>query len=150
MFGRRRTPTDFAAEINAHLQIETERLREQGLDPEQASMAARRGFGNLTRTHERFYESQRWFGSDLLRDICFGLRMLVKNPGSTIVAGLTLALGIGANTAIFSILNALVFRSLPVIHQPHELVLFGKGQWVGSEDTLPDRSWQLFSYSMYR
>lgn len=65
------------------------------------------------------------------------------------MAILTLALGIGANTAIFGVLNAVLLRNLPV-KKPQELVLFGKGEWVGASDTLPDGNWQLFSYSFYR
>jgi predicted permease len=150
MFRRHRKPSDFGAEIGAHLQLEVDRLREQGLSDEEARAAARRAFGNLTRTRERFYEARRWSWWDhLWQDIRFGLRILAKTRGTTAVAVLTLALGIGANTAIFSLLNAVLLRSLPV-HQPEELVLFGKGQWVGSQDTLPDRSWQLFSYPFYR
>ncbi|MGC2660758.1 MAG: ABC transporter permease [Bryobacteraceae bacterium] len=149
MFWRRRKPEDFEAEIQAHLHFEAEQLKAQGLNEEYARRAARRAFGNVTRTQERFFESGRWLFADLLRDVRYGMRMLAANPGFTFVAVLILALGIGANTAIFSLLNAVLLRNLPVEH-PHELVLFGKGEWVGSQNTLPDRSWQLFSYKFFR
>src|SRR5271165_448681 len=150
MFGWKRPQADFRAEIEADLQLEIDRLREQGLSEEEARARACRAFGNRTRAEERFYESTRWFWVDLLsHDVRFGLRMLAKNPGSTLIAALTLALGIGANTAIFSLINAVMLRSLPV-QQPKQLMLFGKGRWVGSVDNLPNLSWELFSYPFYR
>lgn len=150
MFWRRRRASDFSAEIEAHLQLETDRFKEQGLSDVDARAAARRAFGNMTRAQEEFHETRRWLLWDLLlQDLRFGLRMLLKNRGSTSAAVLILALGIGANTSIFSLLNAVLLRDLPV-HQPRQLMLFGKGQWVGSQDTLPDRSWQLFSYPFFR
>ncbi len=148
MFWQRRTQRDFQEELRTHLQIETERLKQEGFSEDDASLAARRAFGNVTRAEERFYESRRIHGG-WWADIRFGARMFAKNPGSTIVAIITLALGIGANTAIFSLLNAALLRKLPVPH-PQQLVLFGKGEEVGSEDSLPDRSWQLFSYPFFR
>src|ERR1700726_3234542 len=75
--------------------------------------------------------------------------MLAKNPTFAAVAVLTLALGIGANTAIFSLMNAVLLRSLPV-QNPSQLVLFGAGKWGGIMDEVPNRGWQLFSYPFYR
>ena len=85
----------------------------------------------------------------MLQDIKYGLRILAKKPGFTLIAVLSLALGIGANTAIFSLVDAVMIRSLPV-QRPEQLVLFGKGENMGLTNGFPDQSWDLFSYPFYR
>ena len=85
----------------------------------------------------------------MLQDIRYGLRMLLKKPGFTLIAVLSLALGIGANTAIFSLLDAVMLKSLPV-NKPEQLVLFGKGENAGLTNSFPASSTDLFSYPFYR
>ena len=85
--------------------------------------------------------------STLIQDLKFGLRVLAKQPGYTAIAVLTLALGIGANTAIFSVLNAVMLRKLPV-DNPQQLVLFGSARSAGSSDDFADT--EIYSWAFYR
>src|ERR1700722_18704995 len=85
----------------------------------------------------------------ILSDVRYAIRLLLKNPGFSLVAAGSLALGIGANTAIFTLLDAVLLHDLPV-RNPRELVLFGKGRASGIGDDLPDGPTQLFSHPFYR
>src|SRR5215468_612142 len=82
-----------------------------------------------------------------VQDATYGMRAMLRSPGITMVALLSLALGIGANTAIFSLIDALMLRSLPV-KSPQELVIFGSGLDNGISDAFPNN--ELFSYPFFR
>jgi predicted permease len=114
MFRRRRSTDDFAEEIKAHLALEADELQREGLNEEEARRRARVEFGNVRAAEERFYLKDRvqWF-DNLLRDLKFALRQMVKNPGFATTAMLVLALGIGASVAIFAFVDAALLEPLP-------------------------------------
>jgi predicted permease len=135
MFEHKRKLHDFTSEIEAHLQLETERLQEQGLSERDARFAARRAFGNLLQAEEQFIEASRWLWLDhLWQDVRYGLRMLRRAPGFAAIAVSTMALGIGATTAIFSIVDAVLLHPLPYPRAEQLVSVVDDLPGVGAQD----------------
>jgi predicted permease len=150
LFHKKRVERDLDDELDSYLEASVADKQARGMTADQARRRALAELGSRNSVKHRVWSS-RWESAleNLLHDLRFGMRSLLKTPGFTIVALISLALGIGANTAIFTILNAVMFRSLPV-PEAKQLVLFGKGQWGGSTGGMPSKSWQLFSNPFYR
>jgi len=123
MSRRKRMMEDLDQDIRDYIERETQDNIERGMPPEEARYAALRKFGNVTRVKEETWElwSFVWL-EQLWQDVRFGLRMLVKNPGFTAVAVLTLGLGIGVNSTIFSVVSTMLLRKPPV-HDPDQLMM---------------------------
>lgn len=147
MFKRRRSAEDFAEELQAHIELETEELRREGLSEEEAHRQARRKFGSVRRERERFYLQSRWVKVDKwLRDLKHAFRSLLASPGFTITAVLTLALGVGANTAVFSVMHAVLLRTLPVENADRLVYLWTTPPPRGTGTI---KSNETFSYPVY-
>ncbi len=145
---RQQAAGELAEEMQLHLDLRRQQQMEAGVAPHDAGAAARRRFGNPTLLREQSYAAWGWnWLETLAQDILYGLRAMLRSPGITLVALLSLALGIGANTAIFSLMDAVMLRSLPV-EDPGKLVLLGTGDAWGITDAFGRTD--LFSYPFYR
>src|SRR5690348_6923388 len=134
----RKLERDLDEELQLHIELKTQENIAARMPPEEARYAALRAFGGVEQKKEECRDADRlrWL-EDIIQDLRYGLRQLRRNPGFTIVAVITLALGIGANTAIFSLIDAVMLKSLPV-HDPSRLVIFNwtaHKRWNGSVET---------------
>ena len=112
---RRRSDDDFSDEVQAHLDLETARLMEAGMAPDEARAAARKAFGNVTRAQERFHESTRWMWFEqLLQDLRYAARGMRQSPSFVATAVLTLGVALGLLTVAFTVFNAYVLRPFAV------------------------------------
>ena len=124
LFGKRRMDREMAEELEFHQTLLREKFERQGMPPAAAAQAARKTFGNTSRWHERLREQWQFKPLEtFVRDLTFAARAHKKSPGFLAVALLTLALGVGANTAVFSMINALLLRPLSVPHSEQLAIL---------------------------
>jgi hypothetical protein len=139
--------SDLNADIRDHIERETQDNIERGMSPDEARFVALRKFGNLTLAKEsaRAVWIPVWL-DQLRQDVRCALRMMRRTPGFTLVAFLSLALGIGADTAIFGLWNGVLHASLPAVHEPEHLVMLSNpdesGSWTGR--TQGPRSWLTY------
>jgi predicted permease len=141
---------ELAREVASHLALLEDDFLRQGMTPDDARVAARRALGGAEHAKDLHRDARSfvWL-DDLRRDLQYALRTLRRAPAFTAVAIVTLALGIGANTAIFALFDAVLLQTLPV-HEPERLVLFTTSASEGtSTGDLPRGRWTLFSVEVY-
>ena len=149
----KRSDQDFADEIKAHLELETDRLIAGGMSAEAARDAAARAFGNRTAARERFHESRRFLLLEqLAQDLRYAVRAIRRSPGFALISTVILAIGISVNTTAFSVINAFFFRDYPGVADRSRLagVYIGRetewGRSEGGPAALPD--WELLRTGM--
>jgi predicted permease len=158
LFVRERADREFSSELHAHLALAEEELERHGMSAKEARRQARVKLGGVEQTRELHREASvlGWVET-IWQDVRLALRTVRKNPGFSAVAILTLALGIGANTAIFTLIQQVMLRTLPVA-KPEQLWRFGDvdrccfsdGYIQGHDDSLPPNDWNFFSWEAYK
>src|SRR5262249_48469445 len=139
LFHKARKEQELTDEIDAYLEILVERKIKEGLDPEKARRAALIELGGKEQVKEKIREVSAGYQLEiLLHDLRYALRTLRRNPGFAVVAVVTLALGIGANTAIFSLIDAMLLKMLPV-KNPESLVMLRNADPDGTITRLPNQ-----------
>jgi predicted permease len=134
---------DLERELRADLELEAAEQEERGLSPEEARHAAQRAFGNAALVKEEVRQVWGWaWIESCLQDLRFGTRILVRSPGVSLAIVVSLALGLGASTAMFSLLNSLLFKALPV-SQPERLVVMSHGVGADLDPTFPYPQFKL-------
>jgi predicted permease len=147
--GKSREP-DLGRELRSDFELEAEEQRQTGLSSDEAHYAARRAFCNTTFIQEEVQQMWRWISVEQLsQDLRYALRVLHSAPGFSATAVLTIALGIGANTAIFSLINTVLLHALPV-KDPKQLVLFGTAEGNFGGDFAQVGAWGAYSLPLYR
>jgi predicted permease len=145
LFRRKQLDRDLDDELQAYVELVSAEKVQAGVDPEEAHRDARREMGGVHQVtqHVRDVRAGVWLDR-LVQDVQYGVRTLAKNPAFTLVAMATLALGIGANTAMFSLLDQVVLRLLPVSHPEQLVIVRETGNHYGNSYGANTVSWPMF------